>query len=81
MKIKARSIDQIVEEQVHRWQIFLSENTAEVTPALVISISREPGSGGRILAQNIVLGSFSELQTIEYFRFRNPCPVKPASEF
>ena len=53
MKSKARSIEQIVEEQVHRWQISLAETKEEVTPAPVISISREPGSGGRILAQKI----------------------------
>jgi cytidylate kinase len=53
MKTKARFIEQIVEEQVHRWQISLAEKKEEVTLAPVISISREPGGGGRILAQKI----------------------------
>jgi len=53
MKSKARFIEQIVEEQVQRWQISLSGKKEEVTLAPVISISREPGSGGRILAQKI----------------------------
>jgi len=53
MKSKARFIEQIVEEQVQRWQISMSEKKEEVILAPVISISREPGSGGRILAQKI----------------------------
>jgi len=53
MKSKARYIEQIVEEQVQRWKISRSPKKEEVAPVPVISISREPGSGGRILAQNI----------------------------
>lgn len=53
MKSRARFIEQIVEEQVQRWQISQSEKKEKTPLAPVISISREPGSGGRILAQKI----------------------------
>ena len=48
-----KSISQIVEEQVHRWQIQQKEKPEEKPIAPVVTISREPGSGGRIVAQNL----------------------------
>jgi cytidylate kinase len=48
-----KSIPQIVEEQVHRWQIQQKEKPEEKTAVPVITISREPGSGGRIVAQKL----------------------------
>ncbi len=48
-----KSIPQIVEEQVHRWQIQQQEKPEEKAIVPVVTISREPGSGGRIVAQNL----------------------------
>jgi cytidylate kinase len=48
-----KSIPQIVEEQVHRWQILQKEKPVEKTTIPVVTVSREPGSGGRIVAQKI----------------------------
>jgi cytidylate kinase len=48
-----RTVQQIVEEQVHRWQILMAEKQASPPGVNVISISREPGSGGRILAAKL----------------------------
>ena len=54
-----RTTQQIVEEQVQRWQLLNKEKREPAKSALcVISISREPGSGGRIIAAKLaeVLG-------------------------
>ena len=52
MKKKFRSIDKIVEDQVKRWQILHKEKkVAKLIP--VITISREPGSGGRVVAEGL----------------------------
>ena len=48
-----KSIPQIVEEQVHRWQIQQKEKREEKVIAPVVTLSREPGSGGRIVAQKL----------------------------
>ena len=53
MKTKARSIQQIIEEQMQRWQLLQSKKLEEKPAALTITISREPGSGGRIVAQKL----------------------------
>ena len=48
-----KSISQIIEEQVHRWQIQQQEKPQAKAPIPVVTISREPGSGGRIVAQKL----------------------------
>jgi len=48
-----KSIPQIVEEQVHRWQLQQKEKPEEKAIVPVVTISREPGSGGRIVAQSL----------------------------
>lgn len=49
-----KSITQIIEDQVHRWQIQQQEKPEEEEAiAPVVTVSREPGSGGRIVAQNL----------------------------
>ena len=48
-----KSISQIIEEQVHRWQIQQKEKPEEKTKAPIVTVSREPGSGGRIVAQKL----------------------------
>jgi len=53
MKTKTRSTEQIVEEQVRRWQMIQKEEKREKERISVITISREPGSGGNILAKRL----------------------------
>jgi cytidylate kinase len=53
MKTKTRSTEQIVEEQVKRWQIIAKEEKKEKERISVVTISREPGSGGNILAKRL----------------------------
>jgi len=48
-----KSIPQIVEEQVHRWQIQQKKKPEEKAIVPVVTLSREPGSGGRIVAKNL----------------------------
>jgi cytidylate kinase len=53
MKTKARSIHQIVEDQVKKWNRLQSEAVAAKPGIPVITVSREPGSGGKLIAQGI----------------------------
>jgi len=53
MKMKARSVQQIVQDQVKRWQIAHAGAPKTQEPISVITISREPGSGGNILAERL----------------------------
>ena len=53
MKMKARSVQQIVQDQVKRWQIAHAEAPKIPERISVITISREPGSGGNILAERL----------------------------
>jgi cytidylate kinase len=53
MKAKVRSIDRIVEEQVRKWQMSREEKTERPSGRPVVTVSREPGSGGRLLAQKL----------------------------
>ena len=53
MSSKKRSIEQIIEEQVQKWQISTMEKLVETVVRPVITVSREPGSGGRVLAQKL----------------------------
>ena len=48
-----KSIPQIIEEQVHRWQIQNKRKPEKSALSPVVTISREPGSGGRIVAQKL----------------------------
>jgi cytidylate kinase len=48
-----KSLPQIVEDQVHRWQLLQKEVPQEKAIVPVVTVSREPGSGGRIVAQNL----------------------------
>ncbi len=52
MKTK-RSINQIIDEQVRKWEMLRTEKKKEEDRIPVITISREPGSGGRIVAERI----------------------------
>jgi cytidylate kinase len=53
MKTKTRSIEQIIEEQVRRWQIMRTEEKKEEERISVVTFSREHGSGGDILAERL----------------------------
>ena len=48
-----KTIPQIVEEQIQRWHIIGSEKKEEKAAVSVVTISRDPGSGGRIVAQKL----------------------------
>jgi cytidylate kinase len=48
-----KTIEQIIEEQFQKWQIQKYTEKAASTPTPVITISREPGSGGRIIAKKV----------------------------
>jgi cytidylate kinase len=53
MLSKTRSIDQIIEEQVKKWQLLKAEKK-ELQPAIsVVTVSREPGSGGKLIAKGV----------------------------
>ena len=53
MKTKTRSVEQIIEEQVRRWQIMRKEEKKEDERISVVTFSREHGSGGDILAERL----------------------------
>ena len=53
MSNKKRSVEQIIEEQIQKWQISRMEKKTKESVRPVITISREPGSGGRVLAQKL----------------------------
>ena len=48
-----KSIPLIADEQIQRWQILHREATEEIKRIPVVTLSREPGSGGRIVAQKL----------------------------
>jgi cytidylate kinase len=53
MKSKNRSVLQIVEEQVRKWN-FASQGPKPAKPKItVITVSREPGSGGNFIARGL----------------------------
>jgi cytidylate kinase len=53
MKGTVRSMEKIIEEQMHRWRLLHTQKKAEKKVLPVVTISREPGSGGRIIAQKL----------------------------
>lgn len=53
MKGRIRSVEQIIEEQVHRWQISQPREIEQEPLAPIVTLSREPGSGGRIVAEGL----------------------------
>jgi len=50
MKTKTRSVLEIIEKQAKKWQLMKAKEIKETAGFPVITISREPGSGGRIVA-------------------------------
>jgi cytidylate kinase len=54
MKIQTRSLDAMVEDQLTKWKSATVEGKSTKTkPAPIITISREPGSGGSELARKL----------------------------
>jgi len=53
MKTKARSIHQIVEDQALKWNRLQSERKAAKSVMPVLTVSREPGSGGKLIAKGL----------------------------
>lgn len=54
MKIQTRSLNSMVEEQLTKWKSATMERKAvKAKPAPVITISREPGSGGSEIARRL----------------------------
>ncbi len=48
-----KTITKLIEEQVHRWQIARAESPEEKKGVSIVTLSREPGSGGRIVATRL----------------------------
>ena len=48
-----KSIPRIIEEQVHRWQLTQKKEIPEKEGVSIVTLSREPGSGGRIIASRL----------------------------
>jgi cytidylate kinase len=57
MKTKARSVNRIIEDQIQRWNISRSRPAVEKTGRTVLTVSREPGSGGSVIARRVA-GAF-----------------------
>lgn len=53
MLAKNRSILQIVESQVQRWQVMQSEPRKQKASISIVTISREPGSGGSLVGKKL----------------------------
>ena len=51
--ISRKSITQIVDEQVKKWNYEQTQSKPEKKPLPIVTISREPGSGGRLVAEGI----------------------------
>lgn len=48
-----KTIPRIIEEQVQRWQITQKKKVPELEGVSIVTLSREPGSGGRIIASRL----------------------------
>lgn len=48
-----KTLEKIIDEQVKKWEMVRAEKRVEEETLPVITISREPGSGGRIVAQRL----------------------------
>ena len=53
MKQKSRSKEQIIEEQMQRWRLMQVEKPVERSGFPIITVSREPGSGGSLIAKTL----------------------------
>lgn len=53
MITRRRSIEQIVDEQVKKWSFDQKQQSAETAVVSLVTVSRDPGSGGKLVAQGI----------------------------
>jgi cytidylate kinase len=53
MIARKRSIDQIVDEQVKKWGFEHREKTEHSAAITMVTVSREPGSGGKLIAKGV----------------------------
>jgi cytidylate kinase len=53
MIARRRSIEQIVDEQVKKWGFSQKEKPVQTSTVNMVTISREPGSGGKLIAKGI----------------------------
>ena len=53
MRAKSRSIEQMIEEQVRKWQFERTRPKTEIPFKPIVTISREPGSGGNIIGERL----------------------------
>jgi cytidylate kinase len=53
MIARKRSIDQIVDEQVKKWSFGHREKTDRPAAITLVTVSREPGSGGKLIAKGV----------------------------
>lgn len=53
MIARRRSIEQLVDEQVKKWEFNHKEKPAGTTTFSVVTVSRDPGSGGKLIAKGI----------------------------
>ncbi|MGZ3594715.1 MAG: cytidylate kinase-like family protein [Syntrophales bacterium] len=54
MKTQTRSVDQLVDEQLTKWKgATVERKSVKSKPATVITVSREPGSGGSEIARRL----------------------------
>lgn len=54
--MRKRSIQQIVDEQVKKWVFHKSETAKKAPTVNLVTISREPGSGGKLVARGVAEG-------------------------
>lgn len=53
MRPKSRSIEQMIEEQVRKWQFDRTRPKTEIPFKPIVTISREPGSGGNVIGERL----------------------------
>ena len=53
MKTTTRSMERLIEDQMRRWQLMQTEKEVARDVLPIITISRQPGRGGRIVAQKL----------------------------
>jgi cytidylate kinase len=53
MIARRRSIEQIADEQVKKWGFSLREKPVKTAAITMVTISREPGSGGKLIAKGL----------------------------
>ena len=53
MPTKTRSDEKMIEEQIQKWNLFRRTKGIDASTYPVVTISREPGSGGRIIAERL----------------------------